>query len=1298
MKKRFLSIMLTLVMVIVLCLPVTFVSAEKTTIDYKQTYIDYFNKNPEVMDGRTGFVITELNGDDIPELFAIEHNNSKDRSGIIYPQMFSIENGKVKEYLTQIDGMIMYSAYLPDVNTDAEEFVAMFTDKFDDKKALVSFYRNDYTKEDRMAYVFYDGRELTVYEGEETSADRRAFREINEPVCSVLYMDVDYRISLEEALDELFAKYEPMPQSDKKNEQFTQEKSDKSAYKNPVFNDIKTTDSYTEYILALGYLNLFKGDEKGNFNPENTITRAEFATIVCRMLGYEKETQKYKGKIVFDDVSSSHWASGYIYVASELGIINGYGNGVFGPEDPVTYEQAVKMLVCAVGNDKVHICEASGVSCPNNKIPYPYGYMAIARKYNITDSAYKVGDRAPRKLTAKLLYQVLDVPADNMNNESLITEIYGMKNCEEVLKLVNDIKKETVPENKPHSTKEKKRSTLADLINVDYASIKLKYGLPKYAMNWNGGAIYRFVEDGPWFAFSQNRALEKTSMVTSNDDCFFEPHPFATCISIMTTVDEWLELDEGERVNTLEDLEKYGPISYYQEEYSDMDGVYYHYGETSKYWVSVNKDANGNISGDSYVEIWCTWKDQQGIPTFGDGVSIVGSNESNYMEKDGIEYSTSGELLYKASPDLTGVVVIPEKVERIYPGAFKDCDKITKIVFPKGLRLIGSGAFENCTALKEANLPTGVISIEANAFKNCDNLEFVKIPESVKKMDKAFTDCDNLKMVVLLGGIDSAYGSPFDESPVENLVIDGAVYYLPMNMFPSGSRNQYDGDDNITNLYILNGVDTVGTNYGSALRAPKNIYYVGAKKDLQKHMKTGSVLSLWEEENIHEYFNEFDCPYLLQSLEWQDANAKIFLNGKLLLPDYPSKIINDVVFIDAETILSEMGLEYDRTSTKITASGNANTLEFEIGQDEAVINGKKVKLEEAVFIENGRVYIPLNTIIKKIGINVEFDEENDTIECDFPIFKEDNKEAIGVLSHKNYTFDKLYGEYIKNPEAVLNQDLGELLKFIRKPKDVLNPKAYADLLTAVLVDVLTSADAVAFMQNDILTEYNTALAKGYDDYTEKEALKKVKNRYLVGLDILCKNTDDEDLKVAISNVKTLMDDSFETTIKNAAEITVEKFVDDWGKQIISDTLVELGLKSVSSVLKYKDVAVAYLDTFFGSYTKIDCYANLILIMPIRQELRGLLINYQNEIECGVNELEDGTKVTDAYAGTASLLSAVMIYSSKQAHAIYTVEHNSSSDMLVKVFITFEWDKIYDSQYDKLYDAEMDKFKSITIIN
>ncbi|NLB81924.1 MAG: S-layer homology domain-containing protein [Clostridiaceae bacterium] len=103
-----------------------------------------------------------------------------------------------------------------------------------------------------------------------------------------------------------------------------------------VFSDVADDASYAEAIELGAAINLFTGYEDGTFKPEGDITRAEFAAIIVRMLGQEAQADGATGTTDFADVPSTHWAAGYINIVSNLGIVNGYGDGNFGPEDNVT--------------------------------------------------------------------------------------------------------------------------------------------------------------------------------------------------------------------------------------------------------------------------------------------------------------------------------------------------------------------------------------------------------------------------------------------------------------------------------------------------------------------------------------------------------------------------------------------------------------------------------------------------------------------------------------------------------------------------------------------------------------------------------------------------------------------------------------------------------------------------------------------------------------------------------------------------------------------------------------------------
>ena len=162
-----------------------------------------------------------------------------------------------------------------------------------------------------------------------------------------------------------------------------------------VFPDV---DEYTEYAEAVGYISevgIMVGDENGNFNPNKTLTRAEMATIICKMLDM---TENLSASSAFSDVPTNHWANRYIGKATELGILSGYGNGNFGPYDILTYEQALTMIIRMLGLQDEAI-SAGG---------YPNGYIEIACEYGYTSRiSAEQGDQLARWQVAIILYNIL---------------------------------------------------------------------------------------------------------------------------------------------------------------------------------------------------------------------------------------------------------------------------------------------------------------------------------------------------------------------------------------------------------------------------------------------------------------------------------------------------------------------------------------------------------------------------------------------------------------------------------------------------------------------------------------------------------------------------------------------------------------------------------------------------------------------------------------------------------------------------------------------------------------------------
>lgn len=168
-----------------------------------------------------------------------------------------------------------------------------------------------------------------------------------------------------------------------------------------TFPDVDQSASYASSVDILTGLGIVEGDDNGKFNPDNNVTRAEFAKMVVEARGEGAVAQSQTVTSFTDSVG--HWAVGYIAQGVSDGFINGYDDTTFGPDDTVTYAQAVKMLVCAIGYDSF-ATRAGG---------WPTGYLSYGNSLGVTDgvAGSVTNDTAlTRAQCAMLIANTLDVP------------------------------------------------------------------------------------------------------------------------------------------------------------------------------------------------------------------------------------------------------------------------------------------------------------------------------------------------------------------------------------------------------------------------------------------------------------------------------------------------------------------------------------------------------------------------------------------------------------------------------------------------------------------------------------------------------------------------------------------------------------------------------------------------------------------------------------------------------------------------------------------------------------------------
>ena len=115
---------------------------------------------------------------------------------------------------------------------------------------------------------------------------------------------------------------------------------------NAAFKDADTIDN-KEAVEVMNALGVLVGDDKGNFNADANLTRAQAAKIICVMLLGKTAADGLNLKANFSDVSG--WAESYIAYCASQGIVAGVGDGKFDPNGKLTGYQFAKMLLVALG-------------------------------------------------------------------------------------------------------------------------------------------------------------------------------------------------------------------------------------------------------------------------------------------------------------------------------------------------------------------------------------------------------------------------------------------------------------------------------------------------------------------------------------------------------------------------------------------------------------------------------------------------------------------------------------------------------------------------------------------------------------------------------------------------------------------------------------------------------------------------------------------------------------------------------------------------------------------------------------
>lgn len=168
------------------------------------------------------------------------------------------------------------------------------------------------------------------------------------------------------------------------------------------FPDVESTASYAQAVQELSALDVISGYDDGTFGPDKLVTRAEITKMIVDALAERSSAEASTESTKFADVSADHWAKGYINQGVANGFIAGMSDTEFDPDANVTYVQAQKMLVSAIGYETY--AQAQG--------RWPTGYKTYAASLDITKGISGITDSTEltRAQVAQMIDNAMDAP------------------------------------------------------------------------------------------------------------------------------------------------------------------------------------------------------------------------------------------------------------------------------------------------------------------------------------------------------------------------------------------------------------------------------------------------------------------------------------------------------------------------------------------------------------------------------------------------------------------------------------------------------------------------------------------------------------------------------------------------------------------------------------------------------------------------------------------------------------------------------------------------------------------------
>jgi len=176
------------------------------------------------------------------------------------------------------------------------------------------------------------------------------------------------------------------------------------------FIDVDTSHSNFEAIIELSKRNVIGGYEDGSFKPEQTVNRVEALKMIFTALPLDDPAEL--DELDFSDTNSTAWYAPFLRKAVSLGVVKGYPDGTYRPDQTVKLVEALKIMLEASGADlPTDITEDPYADAPAGQWFTPYVQFAKDNGLIDADASNKIypDTGVSRAMLAEILHRYLMV-------------------------------------------------------------------------------------------------------------------------------------------------------------------------------------------------------------------------------------------------------------------------------------------------------------------------------------------------------------------------------------------------------------------------------------------------------------------------------------------------------------------------------------------------------------------------------------------------------------------------------------------------------------------------------------------------------------------------------------------------------------------------------------------------------------------------------------------------------------------------------------------------------------------------